>query len=80
MVDRKNDIYRIIRITGSQDTILGVCFSEKDDSDIEVIESEVREVTKIITSFETSAVGAEGNQWISKTELQIIEILFRTFR
>jgi len=62
MVDRKNDIYRIIRITGSQDTILGVCFSEKDDSDIEVIESEVREVTKILTSFETSAVGAEGNQ------------------
>ena len=37
---KKDNIYRITRITGSQDNILGVAFDDKDRSDnnIEVIE------------------------------------------
>ena len=36
----KDNIYRITRITGSQDNILGVVFDDKNNSDnnIEVIE------------------------------------------
>lgn len=45
----KNDnIYRVIRITGSQDNILGVAFAEKDRSDnhIEVIEWDFPKIEK----------------------------------
>jgi hypothetical protein len=38
MLNRKDTIYRISRITSSQDNILGVFFFKKDDIDIEVIE------------------------------------------
>lgn len=37
---KKGNIYRIIRITGSQDNFLGVVFDDKNNSDnnIEVLE------------------------------------------
>lgn len=35
---KKNNIYQISRITGSQDNILGVYFSENNSNDVEVIE------------------------------------------
>jgi hypothetical protein len=49
---RKDNIYRIIRITGSQDNILGVSFDEdnKNNSEIEVIEWPIQEGEKILTS------------------------------
>jgi len=47
---RKNNMYRISQITGSQDNILGVCFSENNSSDIEVIEWNRKDDVKIQTS------------------------------
>ena len=48
-----DNMYLISRTTGSQDNILGVCFSEKNSSDIEeieVIEWDINEDEKIQTS------------------------------
>lgn len=35
---KTGNIYIVSRVTGSQDNILGVCFSKNNDSDIEVIQ------------------------------------------
>jgi hypothetical protein len=45
---KKDNIYRIIRITGSQDNILGVAFDDKNTSDntIEVIEWDFPNINK----------------------------------
>lgn len=45
---KKDNIYRITRITGSQDNILGVAFDDKDKSDnnIEVIEWDFPNIDK----------------------------------
>lgn len=45
---KKDNIYRVIRITGSQDNILGVAFTEKDRSDnhMEVIEWDFPNIDK----------------------------------
>ena len=47
---KKDNIYRIIRITGSQDNILGVAFDDKHNSDnnIEVIEWDFPNIYKNI--------------------------------
>ena len=34
---KKDNVYRISQVTGSQDNILGVCFSENNSNDIQVI-------------------------------------------
>jgi len=47
---RKINMYRISRITGSQDNILGICFSENNSSDIEEIEWNRKGDVKIQTS------------------------------
>ena len=47
---KKNNMYRIIRVTGSQDNILGVCFSENNSSDIQVIQWNLEDDRKIQTS------------------------------
>lgn len=51
---KRDNVYRIVRITGRQDNILGVCFSESDKKDdennIDVIEWDVKEGEKIQTS------------------------------
>ena len=45
---KKDNIYRIIRITGSQDNILGVAFDDKNktDNNIEVIEWDFLNIAK----------------------------------
>jgi hypothetical protein len=45
---KKDNIYRVIRITGSQDNILGVAFAEKDRSYnyLEVIEWDFPKIEK----------------------------------
>ena len=45
---KKNNIYRITRITGSQDNILGVAFDDENNSDnnIEVIEWDFPNIDK----------------------------------
>ena len=47
---KKNNIYRISQVTGSQDNILGVCFSENNSSDIQVIQWNRKDDRKIQTS------------------------------
>ena len=47
---KKNNIYRIIRITGRQDNILGICFSETNNNPIEVVVWDVKGGAKIQTS------------------------------
>ena len=49
---KKNNIYRIIRITGRQDSILRICFSETNNNPIEVVACDVKDGTKIQTSEE----------------------------
>jgi len=45
---KKNNIYRIIRLTGSQDNILGVPFDE--DNKMEILEWPIEEGEKIRSS------------------------------
>lgn len=51
---KKDNMYRISRITGSQENILGVCFTENDEknneNNIEVIEWPIKEGAQIGTS------------------------------
>jgi len=47
---KKNNIYRIIRITRRQDNILGICFSEANNNPIEVVAWDVKDGAKIQTS------------------------------
>lgn len=49
---RKDDLYMISRITRSRNNILGICFSENNSSDTEVIQWDIKEYEKIITSEE----------------------------
>ena len=47
---KKNNMYRISQVTGSQDNILGLCFSENNSSDIKVIQWNRKDDRKIQTS------------------------------
>ena len=47
---KTNDIYKIVRITGGYDKILGVCFTEKDNESLEIIEWDLKNTEKIKTS------------------------------
>jgi len=47
---KKNNIYRIIRITGRQDNILSICFSEANNNPIEVVAWDGKDGAKIQTS------------------------------
>jgi len=44
---KKNNIYRIILITGRQDNILGICFSETNNNPLEVIAWDIKDGAKI---------------------------------
>ena len=74
---KKENIYRITRITGTQDNILGVAFDDKDRSDnnIEVIEWDFSNIDKsrIRTSkrrsFRTSSFRIGVGQSISWNKL-----------
>lgn len=48
---KSNDTYKVIRITGVQDNILGVCFSDKK-TDIEVVEWDMKNGSKMKSSSE----------------------------
>lgn len=49
-VTKKNNMYRISQVTGSQDNILSVCFSENNSNDIQVIQWNLKDDRKIQTS------------------------------
>ena len=47
---KTNDIYRIVRITGSYDNILGVCFTQKANEPLEIIQWDLKNTETIKTS------------------------------
>ena len=47
---KKDNVYRISQVTGSHDNILGVCFSENNSNDIQVIQWNRKDDRKIQTS------------------------------
>lgn len=47
---KKNNMYRISQVTGSQDNILGICFSKNNSSNIKVIQWNRKDDRKIQTS------------------------------
>lgn len=47
---KTKDIYKITRITGGYDNILGVCFTQKDHEPLEVIEWDLKNTEPIKTS------------------------------
>ena len=61
---KTNNIYKITRITGSQDNILGVAFDDKNNSnnDIEVIEWDFPNIDK--SRIRTSKDGLKSIQSI----------------
>jgi hypothetical protein len=42
---KEGEIYKVIRITGSQDNFLGISFAENEILDLEVIELEIKPIT-----------------------------------
>lgn len=47
---KKNDIYTVIRMTGSHNNILGICFTQKDNEPVEIIEWDLKNKETIKTS------------------------------
>ena len=47
---KTNEIYKIVRITGGYDNILGVCFTQKDNEPLEIIEWDLKNTETIKTS------------------------------
>jgi hypothetical protein len=47
---KSNDVYKVIRITGAQDNILGICFSANEERNIELVEWNVKRGAKIKAS------------------------------
>ena len=84
---KKDNIYRITRITGSQDNILGAAFDDKDRSDnnIEVIEWDFPNIDKsrIRTSkeevLEQVVSGLESVNQSLGTNYKLSEIYFSPF-
>ena len=48
---KTNDIYKIVRITGGYDNILGVYFTQKDNEPLEIIEWDLKNTETIKTSI-----------------------------
>ena len=84
---KKDNIYRITRITGSQDNILGVAFDDKDRSDnnIEVLEWDFPNIDKsrIRTSkeevLEQEVSGLESVNQSLGTNYKLSQIYFSPF-
>ena len=47
---KTNDIYKIVRITGGYDNILGVCFTQKANEPLEIIQCDLKNTETIKTS------------------------------
>ena len=84
---KRDDIYKITRITGSQDNILGVAFDDKDRSDnnIEVLEWDFPNIDKsrIRTSkeevLEQVVSGLESVNQSLETNYKLSQIYFSPF-
>lgn len=84
---KKDNIYRITRITGSQDNILGVAFDDKNniDNNIEVIEWDFPNInkTRIRTSkeevLEQVLSGLESVNQSLGTNYKLSQIYFSPF-
>ena len=78
---KKNDVYRISRLTGSQDNILGVCFNKDEKNEtIEIIEWPIKEGEKIRTSQqevrEQIITGLEAVNKSLKTNYKLSKIYY----
>ena len=51
---KTNDSYKIVRITGGYDNILGVCFTQKDNEPLEISEWNLKNTVTSCFWFETS--------------------------
>ena len=75
---KKDNIYRIIRLTGSQDNILGVSFGE--DNEMKILEWPIEEGEKIRTSkkevLEQVISGLESVNQSLGTNYKLSEIYF----
>lgn len=86
---KKDNIYRVIRITGSQDNILGVAFAEKDRSYnyLEVIEWDFPKIEKSRSRIWTSKEkvleqvlsGLESINESLETNYELSKIYFSSF-
>lgn len=84
---KKDNIYKIIRITGSQDNILGVTFDDKNRSDnnIEILEWDFPNIDKsrIRTSKEEVLKQVvSGLEWVNQslgTNYKLSKIYFSPF-
>ena len=84
---KKNNIYRITRITGFQDNILGVAFNDKNKSDnkIEVIEWDFPNIDKSIIRTSKEEVleqvlsGLESVNQSFGTNYKLSQIYFSPF-
>ena len=80
---KKNNMYRISQVTGSQDNILGVCFSENNSSDIKVIQWNRKDDRKIQTSedqvLEQVLFGLEAVNKSLGTHYKLSKIYFSPF-
>ena len=82
---KKDNIYRITRITGSQDNILGICFVESNEDNIEVIEWDFPKMDKsrIRTSkekvLEQVLSGLESVNESLGTDYKLSKIYFSPF-
>ena len=47
---KTNDIYKIVRITGGYDNILEVCFTQKANESLEIIQWDLKNTETIKTS------------------------------
>jgi len=64
---KSNDVYKVIRITGAQDNILGVCFSDKE-CEIELIAWDAKRGAKIRSSGdEVLEQVLSGLKWINES-------------
>jgi len=77
---KKDDMYRINRITSSQDNILGVCFSENNSSGIEVIRFSPYDDSQIQTSedqvLEQVLLGLKTVNYALGTSYKLSKIYF----
>ena len=63
---KSNDVYKVIRITGVQDNILGICFSDKE-CEIEIVEWDIKRGAKVKSSRdEVLEEVLSGLKWINE--------------
>ena len=77
---KTNNIYKVVRITGSYDNILGVCFTQEANQPLEIIEWDLKNTETIKTSkFEIQSQVFSGLSLINQslnTNYQVSKIYY----